>query len=350
MHTKNENIIAIAVAAISLLTTNLLIEQASLAGKIAPVSNYPLWYGFVAFNIISIVWVTALLGISPLTVSISYVSGGLLVGWGIAMADSISVGTSCAALGAILAGSVATRQRTTFYVKRQQPFLMIALLLLIINTTLYGRLWTLELNVLLFSVVWPLLLTGVAVGLLCALLHFFWLTYKERSSDRISPSMPIPPSAPPPEKISVPEPQKMNAPETEPMDDDLDDDLEADRNHSVPLLKLSDLQNISNANTAEELEDEDEDEEELGTFFPLEIDLDDDGKLEDDGEGIGSIMAKMCRDNAQNSQPTVPERPPERKPKPTFDSPKSAQKITPKPAAQFPPPKEDPPPSANPWA
>ena len=181
---KTKNIIMIAVAAVVLVAVNVGVFMAAGNGAISSINNLLLWGGFVALNIVSILWAVSLLGLQPLVVSISYVAGGALAFLGvrgmtdISVAEITTAGATYGAFGALAVGNVTTKVRLAFFNKGQVPFIFVIIGLLVVDGVLNSQVSHAGVPVLLNAVLIPFVVAGAAVGLIWGGLNRFGIGKK----------------------------------------------------------------------------------------------------------------------------------------------------------------------------
>jgi hypothetical protein len=174
---KTINLVMSAAAAVVLVGVNLGVWLAAGKGMIAPIDNLALWSGFVVLNVVSILWAINMLGLQPLVVSLSYVTGGFLAYRGVNGMDGINVaevataGATYGAFGALAVGNATAKVRLAFFNKGQVPFIFVIVGLLAVDAGLNSQVSTSGVSVLLNAVVLPFALAGAVVGLVWSLLN-----------------------------------------------------------------------------------------------------------------------------------------------------------------------------------
>ncbi|MEA2068641.1 MAG: hypothetical protein U9P12_05520 [Verrucomicrobiota bacterium] len=181
---KQKNLVMTAVAAAVIVAVNVGVWLAASKGAIAPIDNVVLWAGFVALNVVSILWAISLLGLQPLVVSLSYAVGGFLAFKGVRGMEGINVaevataGATYGAFGALAIGNSTAKVRLAFFNKGQVPFISIIVGLLVIDAMLNSGISNAGGSVLLNAVVFPFVLAGIVIGLIWSVLNRFGIGRK----------------------------------------------------------------------------------------------------------------------------------------------------------------------------
>lgn len=172
-----KNMLLLVLAGAVLVLANLAVMLGTRSGQMAPVDNRMLWAAFSILNIASLLWAVTLLGLHPLVVAVSYVTGGLLAYQGVRMTPGVNLteiataGATYSAFGALLAGNLTTRVRLTFFARSQVPFVFIILTLLVVDGVLNSRLSQANWHIISLAAIYPFLFSGVVVGLVWMLME-----------------------------------------------------------------------------------------------------------------------------------------------------------------------------------
>ena len=176
LNDKHKNMAMIALAALILGGANLIVWMGVKQGVIAPAGNSVMWNGFIILNAASILWAVTLLGLQPMVISLSYVAGGLLAYkgvqgmGGVSVAEVTTAGATYGAFGALAVGNLTAKVRLAFYNRKQVPFIFIIAALLVLDAVLNSGVSRAGGNVILNAVVFPFVLAGVIIGLVWSVL------------------------------------------------------------------------------------------------------------------------------------------------------------------------------------
>ena len=183
----NKNLISLAATAIVLVGVNMLVWTGVQNGQVSPVDNGLLWGAFVVLNIISLLWAVSLLGLQPLMVAFSYAAGGFMAyngvrGMaGISIAEVTTAGATYGAIGALAVGNATSKVRLAFSHKKQIPFIVGVVALLMIDGILNSRISGAGSTVILKALVFPFVLCGILIGLVCMVINRFGIAQKLES-------------------------------------------------------------------------------------------------------------------------------------------------------------------------
>jgi hypothetical protein len=168
---SNNNLFSLTIAAVVLVTLNVLLWMGVENGQLTPLANTSLWGIFVVLDIASLLWAFSLLGLQPMVLAFSYAVGGYLAYRGvqgateIGIAEATTAGATYAAVGAMVVGNATTKIRLSFFRKEQVPFVFIFIAVLVLNGVLNSRIPGASRHVVLNALVYPFVIAGIAVGL-----------------------------------------------------------------------------------------------------------------------------------------------------------------------------------------
>jgi hypothetical protein len=277
---KQKHLALVWIAAVFLIAVNLGVWLAAGHGAIAPIANPVLWTAFAVLNVVSLVWVISLLGLHPLIVTLSYVTGGFLAFKGVEgisginIAEITTAGATYGAFGAIVVGNLTTKVRLAFFSKRQVPLLFIIVVLLVLDAVLSSEITNAEGSILLNAMVFPFVLAGVTVGLVWSLFNRYGISSKVSLTHGAAavahPEVENEESEEPSEPAEL-NTLKIEIPDHVEEEEDVDAVAAAIEEVEIPEIAEPPVEEPIKPIVAEEEKEED--------FFPLEIDRGDDDHL-----------------------------------------------------------------------
>ena len=174
-----KNILFLVLAGLVFIAVNLAVFMGAKGGQLAPIENLVLWGSFAVLNICSLLWAVSLLGLQPLVLAFSYVTGGFLAFQGVRLLPDVNVaevttaGATFGAFGLLVAGNATTRVRLAFFHKAQVPFVFVMVALLAMDGLLNSRVSAAGWNVILNALVLPFIFSGIVVGFAWAMVSRF---------------------------------------------------------------------------------------------------------------------------------------------------------------------------------
>lgn len=186
MKSKTHNeILLLTLAGAALVALNVEIWLLAKVGVMGAIENVPLWKAIVTLNVIAILWAVSQLGLHPLIVALSYVTGGFMAYRGvhdipgISVAEITTAGATYGAFGSLVVGSITTKVRFVFFNQKQVPFVFVILGLLAVDGILNSRVSHSDWNTILNALVFPFVLAGGIVGMLWFVVSRLGLTRKK---------------------------------------------------------------------------------------------------------------------------------------------------------------------------
>ncbi len=176
---EQANSILLFLAALLIVSVNAGIWLAARQGIVAALDNAVLWCAFVVFGAISVLWAIHLLGLQPLLVAVSYVSGGAVAYLGvrgldgIGLAEATAAGATYGAFGALVIGNAATKERAAGYRKSLASFVFMLLVLLVLDGILISRVLQAGAAAIMNALVFPLVVVGLLFGVIWVALGRF---------------------------------------------------------------------------------------------------------------------------------------------------------------------------------